>query len=46
MSGADRASRSRRLLLAALLVFAVIGFGGLNPYVPGGGDNAEYIAQA
>ena len=46
MSGADRPSCSCRLLLAALLVFAVIGFGGLNPYLSGGGDNAEYIAQA
>jgi 4-amino-4-deoxy-L-arabinose transferase-like glycosyltransferase len=46
MSGAGRPSCSCRLLLAALLVFAVLGFGGLNPYLPGGGDNAEYIAQA
>jgi 4-amino-4-deoxy-L-arabinose transferase-like glycosyltransferase len=47
MSGANPPARVRRLLLGgALLAYAVIGFGGLNPYLPGGGDNAEYIAQA
>ena len=33
-------------MVAGLAAVALIGFAGLNPHLPGGGDNAEYIAQA
>jgi len=33
-------------MVAGLVLAALIGFAGLNPHLPGGGDNAEYIAQA
>jgi len=38
--------RSALLLALGLALAAAIGFAGLNPHLPGGGDNAEYIAQA
>jgi len=41
-----RTNRTGAVVAAALLVAAVIGFAGINPYLPGGGDNAGYIAEA
>ncbi len=38
--------RSVLLLAFGLAITAAIGLAGLNPHLPGGGDNAEYIAQA
>ena len=38
--------RSAVFMAAGLAAVALIGFAGLNPHLPGGGDNAEYIAQA
>jgi hypothetical protein len=37
--------RSVLLLAAGLAAAAVVGLAGLNSYLPGGGDNAEYISQ-
>ena len=37
---------SRWILLAAVLAALGVGFGGLNARLPGGGDNADYIAEA
>jgi len=37
---------SRGILFAAVLAALAVGLGGLNTRLPGGGDNADYIAEA
>jgi hypothetical protein len=39
-------SSAKAILSVAVLAAAGIGFAGINPYLPGGGDNAAYIAEA